>query len=213
MTNATLSSASSTTGLPLDRQDRRDRQDRPAGLRLMVLLVAFTAAVGLRVVVGGASVSHSLPAALTFAGCLLILARSGGTRLQFRMGALIAGVAGGVVICLPVALAQLLAQRPLHDTAGLWLWALVVAVVAGAEEVFLRGTLYDAVSEVAGSRWAVGVAALAFGLLHVPLYGWHVLPLDGAVGVVLGMLRASTGTVVAPAVAHVIADYAGWFLR
>jgi hypothetical protein len=47
----------------------------------------------------------------------------------------------------------------------------------------------------------------------VPLYGWHVLPLDLAVGVVLGMLRASTGTVATPTVAHLIADYAGWFLR
>jgi membrane protease YdiL (CAAX protease family) len=95
----------------------------------------------------------------------------------------------------------------------LWPWALVVAVVAAAEEVFLRGTLYDAVSKLAGSRWAIGAAALAFGLLHVPMYGWQALPLDVAVGVVLGMLRASTGTVIAPVIAHIIADYAGWFLR
>lgn len=90
---------------------------------------------------------------------------------------------------------------------------LVVTVVATAEEMFLRGTLYDAVSELAGGTWAIGVGAVAFALLHVPLYGWHVLPLDLAVGVVLGMLRVSTGTVAAPAVAHIIADYAGWFLR
>jgi membrane protease YdiL (CAAX protease family) len=190
---------------------------------MAVLLVAFTAAVATRVVVGGAvvggavvggaGVSQSLPAALIFAGCLFLLARCAGTRLHFRPRAVLPGIVGGAVICLPVALAQLLAQRPLHDTAGLWPWALVVAVVAGAEELFLRGTLYDAVSELASSRWAVGVGALAFGLLHVPLYGWHVLPLDLCVGVVLGMLRASSGTVTAPAVAHIFADYAGWFLR
>jgi membrane protease YdiL (CAAX protease family) len=177
------------------------------------LLVAFAAAVGLRVAVGGVSVSQSLPGGLAFAGCLLILALSCGTRVRVRLGALPLGVAGGLLICAPVALAQLLAHRPLHGTAGLWPWALVVVVIASAEEVFLRGTLYDAVSEFAGIPWAIGVGALAFALLHVPLYGWHVLPLDVAVGVVLGMLRTSTGSVVAPTTAHVIADLAGWFLR
>jgi membrane protease YdiL (CAAX protease family) len=188
------------------------RQALP-GFRVAVLLVGFAAAIGVRVAVGGPRVSQSLPAGLIFAGFLLILALSSGTRVQVRASAVILGVAGGVLICLPVALAQLLAHRPLHDTAGLWPWVLVVAAVASAEEVFLRGALYDAVQELAGTPWAVGVGAVAFALLHVPLYGWHVLPLDVAVGVVLGMLRASTGTVAAPTVAHLIADYAGWFLR
>ena len=183
------------------------------GLRVAALLGAFVAAVGLRVAVGGSDVSQSLPAGLAFAGSLLILALASGTRVQVRVSAILSGIAGGIVICLPVALAQLLAHRPLHDTTGLWPWALVVAVLVGAEEVFLRGTLYEAVSDLAGSASAVGVGAIAFALMHVPLYGWHVLPLDLAVGVVLGMLRTSTGTVAAPTLAHLIADYAGWFLR
>jgi membrane protease YdiL (CAAX protease family) len=186
---------------------------RQSGLLAGVLLAAFAAALGVRVAVGGYGVPQSQPAGLVFAACLLTLAVSCRTRVQASVGALRTGAAGGLLICLPVALSQLLAGRPLHDTAGLWPWALVVAVIASAEEVFLRGTLYDAVSEFAGSTWAVSVGAVAFALLHVPLYGWHVLPLDLAVGVVLGMLRASTGSVVAPATAHVIADWAGWFLR
>jgi membrane protease YdiL (CAAX protease family) len=184
-----------------------------SGLRTGVLLAAFAAALGVRVAVGGSGVSQSQPAGLVFAACLLLLALSCRTPVHVSARALLTGVAGSLLICLPVALWQLLAGKPLHDTAGLWPWALVVAVIAGAEEVFLRGTLYDAVSEFAGSTWAVCVGAVAFALLHVPLYGWHVLPLDLAVGVVLGMLRASTGSVVAPATAHVIADWAGWFLR
>jgi membrane protease YdiL (CAAX protease family) len=184
-----------------------------SGLRAGVLLTAFAVAVGVRVAVGGSGVSQSQPAGLVFAACLLLLALSCRTRVHVSPGALRTGVAGGLVICLPVALSQLLAGRALHDTAGLWPWALVVAVIASAEEVFLRGTLYDAVSRFAGTTWAVSVGAVAFALLHVPLYGWQVLPLDLAVGVVLGMLRASTGSVVAPATAHVIADWAGWFLR
>jgi membrane protease YdiL (CAAX protease family) len=184
-----------------------------SGLLAGVLLAAFAAALGVRVAVGGYGVSQSQPAGLVFAACLLLLALSCRTRVQASAGALLTGVAGGLLLCLPVALSHLLAGRSLHDTAGLWPWALVVAVVASAEEVFLRGTLYDAVSEFAGSTWAVSVGAVAFALLHVPLYGWHVLPLDLTVGLVLGMLRASTGSVIAPATAHVIADWAGWFLR
>ena len=184
-----------------------------SGIRAGVLLATFAAALGVRVAVGGSGVSQSQPAGLAFAACLLLVALSCRTRVHLSVGALRMGVAGGLLICLPVALSHLLAGRPLHDMAGLWPWALVVAVIAGAEELFLRGTLYDAVSEFAGSTSAVCVGAIAFALLHVPLYGWHVVPLDLAVGGVLGMLRASTGGVVAPATAHVIADWAGWFLR
>lgn len=184
-----------------------------SGFRAGVLLAAFAAALGVRVAVGGSGVSQSQPAGLAFAACLLLLALSCRTHVRLSAGALLTGVGGGLLICLPVALSHLLAGRSLHDTAGLWPWALVVAVIASAEEVFLRGTLYDAVSEFAGSTWAVCVGAVAFALLHVPLYGWHVLPLDLTVGVVLGMLRASTGSALAPATAHVIADWAGWFLR
>ena len=86
-------------------------------------------------------------------------------------------------------------------------------VVAIAEEWFLRGALYDAVSRVAGDNVAIGVGALAFGLLHLPLYGWGAVPLDLAVGVLLGELRRVSGTPAAPAVTHVGADLVAWFLR
>jgi membrane protease YdiL (CAAX protease family) len=92
-------------------------------------------------------------------------------------------------------------------------WALVVAVVATAEEVFLRGALYDAVSRWLGVNAAIAVGAVAFALLHVPLYGWKVVPLDLAVGVLLGELRRVSGTAAAPAITHVFADWAAWWLR
>jgi hypothetical protein len=79
--------------------------------------------------------------------------------------------------------------------------------------VFLRGSVYDAVRERAGDNAAIAVGAVAFGLLHLPLYGLHAVPLDVAVGVLLGELRRVTGTAAAPAVAHVGADWAAWFLR
>jgi membrane protease YdiL (CAAX protease family) len=89
------------------------------------------------------------------------------------------------------------------------LWATVVAAVAGAEELFLRGAFFDSVTDLAGRWSAIVVAAFAFAALHVPLYGWHVVPLDLAVGIWLGALRTATGTWVAPAVAHVAADLGG----
>ena len=53
---------------------------------------------------------------------------------------------------------------------------------------------------------------VAFALLHVPLYGWHVVPLDLAVGLVFAGLRLATGSAAAPAVAHSVADLATWWL-
>ena len=53
---------------------------------------------------------------------------------------------------------------------------------------------------------------LAFALLHVPLYGWHVVPLDLGVGLAFAGLRLTTRGIAAPAAAHAIADLATWWL-
>ena len=59
----------------------------------------------------------------------------------------------------------------------------------------MRGSLYRAVDQRAGAVAAIALTSVAFALLHVPLYGWAVVPLDLAVGVWLGVLRAVTGSV------------------
>lgn len=182
-------------------------------IRVASLLVGFGAAVFLRVAVGGDAVARSSSAGLVFAGCLVVLALAARTRVPVSGTAVVVGLGGVLLVCFPVALEQLLTFRPLHGAQGFATWAVVVTVVATAEEVFLRGTLYDAVATRWGAVAAVVVGAVCFALLHVPLYGWHVLPLDLAVGVVLGGLRQSTGTPAAPAVTHVGADLVGWFVR
>ena len=91
-------------------------------------------------------------------------------------------------------------------------WAVATAFVAGAEEAFLRGALFDAVQRWRQRGRAVVVAAIAFAALHVPLYGWHAVPLDLAVGLVLGATRLVAGTWTAPAIAHIGADLGGWWL-
>src|SRR5215218_5401570 len=91
-------------------------------------------------------------------------------------------------------------------------WALVTLVVAIAEEGVLRGVLFDRVRDAGGLGLAVVLTSVAFALLHVPLYGWHVVPLDLAVGLLLAGLRLGTGGIAAPAAAHAVADLATWWL-
>jgi len=181
--------------------------------RVGLLLAAFAVAVGLRVALGQPDVAPDVPAALAFAAALLVVSAAAGTRVPVNPRAVLIGVAGLALICAPVGLQHLLTAAPVHGTTGFAGWAAAVTVVATAEEVFLRGALYDATVPVWGSTAAVVLGAVCFALLHVPLYGWHVLPLDLAVGLVLGGLRQGAGTPAAPAIAHVGADLVGWFLR
>ena len=51
-------------------------------------------------------------------------------------------------------------------------------VVGTAEEVLLRGVLVDVLLPHCAPVLVVAVSAVAFGLMHVPLYGWDVLVLD-----------------------------------
>lgn len=91
-------------------------------------------------------------------------------------------------------------------------WAAITILVASAEEALLRGRLFDAVRRAGGVSAAIVITTTAFAVMHVPLYGWHVVPLDLAVGLGLGGLRLVTGRVAAPATAHAVADLATWWL-
>jgi membrane protease YdiL (CAAX protease family) len=206
-----------------------DLRRRPGELvTTAALLTGLAAAVTLRVVVGahlltgGAltwapsgvpGVAGSLTAGLIFALCLFALCGAAAWRVQrpSATGVLL-GCAGALVLCLPAGIDRLTGPDRVAGS-GFLLWAAVVTVVAYAEEALLRGALYDALATRAGVGTAIAVGALAFALLHVPLYGWNAVPLDAAVGVWLGVLRALSGSVTAPAVAHVLADWAGFWLR
>jgi membrane protease YdiL (CAAX protease family) len=78
--------------------------------------------------------------------------------------------------------------------------------------VFLRGILFDAIKKWWGETAAIVMGAVLFAFMHVPLYGWKVLPLDFSVGIFLGALRVAAGSFWAPAVAHILADWAGWYV-
>ena len=183
---------------------------RPAPVPAPVLLAAFAGAVAVRVALAGVAGASSVRGSVAFAVALLAVSLGVGVRAAVSVRAVAIGVAGAAVLVLPAwAHVGWQASLPVQTFAP---WALLTVLVAGAEEAFLRGAVFDAVERRRGADTAVVAAAVAFALLHVPLYGWHVLPLDLAVGVVLGALRLAAGTWTAPAIAHIGADLAGWWL-
>jgi membrane protease YdiL (CAAX protease family) len=78
-------------------------------------------------------------------------------------------------------------------------------LAAVAEEAFFRRLCFGLLAP-AGTAWAVFGSALLFAVVHVTTYGWWVLPLDLAAGLVFGWQRATTGSWSAPAVTHVVVN-------
>lgn len=127
------------------------------------------------------------------------------------------GLAVGLALVAATIAAPALAGLPRVDglarpAAPFVPWALVTILVAAAEEAVIRGALFGAVARAGGTATALLLTTAAFALIHVPLYGWHVVPLDLGVGLALGGLRIATRGVAAPAVAHAVADLATWWL-
>lgn len=144
---------------------------------------------------------------------LLAVAVLGGWRPGIlRASSLAIGVAGGAVL-IGLAVATRSGPVPgLSPAASFGPWALATILVATAEELVLRGALFETIDRSLGITVAVIVTAVLFALMHVPLYGWHVVPLDLGVGLWLAGLRLATGGVAAPAIAHTVADLATWWL-
>jgi membrane protease YdiL (CAAX protease family) len=191
---------------------------RPPGriVRPAAILAALAAVVGLRwaaTVSGATGAAGAIAIGWAFGAALLAVALGGGWRpASVRPSALAIGAAGGAVL---VVLAVVIRAGPgpsLTPAVELGPWAAVTILVASAEEAVLRGALFDALDRRLGVGGAVLVTSAVFALMHVPLYGWHVVPLDFGVGLWLAGLRLATGGIAAPAVAHVIADLATWWL-
>lgn len=183
--------------------------------RATLLLAGLGGALAVRVGLAGSEGAGSRPAGLAFAAALLLLIAASGWRpARPHASPVLIGLLGA---CVPVALPTWRewtgAAPALLVPAGSFLpWAIAVSAVAVAEEAFFRGALFDLVDRMGGAVVAVVVTAAAFALIHVPLYGWQALPLDVAVGLWLGGLRLVSGSVAAPAVAHILADLAAWWL-
>lgn len=79
------------------------------------------------------------------------------------------------------------------------------ALAAVAEEIFFRRLTFGWLM-----RWGSGIAVMgsagAFALVHARAYGLPALPLDLAAGILFGWQRWSSGSWVAPALTHVVAN-------
>ena len=182
---------------------------RLAGGRTIVITTLVLGAALLRAVLQPLGDGLST---LVFGGCLLAIAGIGsqGRPAEGRWGSWAsagAGVALGLLLVAPL-LGHLSNSRPL---AGFPLWAAIAALIAGLEELVIRGRLQQSFTDEAGPLAAIVAGAAVFALIHLPRYGVSALPLDFSVGLALGGLRALTGRVMPGAVAHVIADWGAWF--
>ena len=199
------------SGIRIPRTTRDSRT-----LRLALLIAGIAAACAVRATAGGAVPAASYPAAIVFAAALLALSSGAGWRFTIDRHwprAIAAGIAGAALLVAAWAIAVPHLPVAAGEHLGpLLVWTPLVALVAVAEEVALRGALFHAALEAGGAPLAIALTSIVFALMHVPLYGWGALPLDLSAGVLLGGLRLLSGGVLAPAVAHVLADLAGGWL-
>jgi membrane protease YdiL (CAAX protease family) len=196
----------------------RDLASGPTAITLrwqtILLLLGFSCAIALRLVTSGSAGARSVTGGLVFAGCLAALCVAAGVSFPTSLKTdTLTGIAGGLALAAAALLRSGLVLPATRNANGFLPWITVAATVAVSEEAFLRGALYALLQRLHGEVVAVVGAAAAFAGLHVPLYGWHVLPLDFGVGLVLGLLRLLSGSWGGAAVAHVLADAAGWWLR
>ena len=130
------------------------------------------------------------------AGSLLVPAVRSSTRLH-----------PGLVLVIGLsAVALALATGGAPVPAPLTSWALPLTVLAAvAEEALFRRAAYGAL-ERHGAVVAIGVTALVFALVHVPLYGVAVFPVDLGAGLLLSWQRWASGSWTAPAATHAAAN-------
>ncbi len=93
-------------------------------------------------------------------------------------------------------------QPPTSATAFVVITNTLAAV---AEEAWFRRLCFGLLAP-AGTGFAVVGSAVLFAAVHVSIYGYWVLPLDLAAGLLLGWQRSATGSWAAPAVTHVFAN-------
>jgi membrane protease YdiL (CAAX protease family) len=188
---------------------------RPSGrtARLAIIVAGLAAVVALRWEATVRGAAGGVTIGLVFGVGLLVVAVGSRWRpLPERRSSIAVGAVGGAVLVV-LAVVTRSGQLPwLAPAAAFAPWVAVTVLVATAEELVLRGALFDELDRTAGTRGAVLISSVAFALMHVPLYGWHVMPLDFGVGLWLAGLRLATGGIAAPAIAHTIADLATWWL-
>lgn len=178
----------------------------------LFLVAALGGALAVRIGLAGVDGARSAPAGAVFGALVVTAAIATGWRPALSARDLsIAAVGSVAVLGFPLVRHLLAPGVALGSPTSRWL--AVVIFVAVAEEALLRGALWDAIERGYGTGAALAISTVAFAVLHIPLYGLRVLPIDLAVGVVFGGVRIWSGRATAPAIVHVVADVAGWWIR
>lgn len=91
-------------------------------------------------------------------------------------------------------------------TSGFVAVALVSVAAPVIEELFFRGLVYGALARAGNENAAAALSFVLFVLVHVPqAFGaWGALASIALTGAVLVALRRATGSVIVPAVAHLV---------
>ncbi|HLW16085.1 MAG TPA: CPBP family intramembrane glutamic endopeptidase [Actinomycetota bacterium] len=97
-----------------------------------------------------------------------------------------------------------LISPPIHVAYTSWAFGANV-VAAVAEEAFFRRFVYGWIAARSEDA-AIIIAAILFAVIHIPIYGVGVLPIDFAAGLLLGWQRRESGTWLSPAATHVVAN-------
>jgi membrane protease YdiL (CAAX protease family) len=84
-------------------------------------------------------------------------------------------------------------------------YGIAIVLAPLAEELFFRRFVYG-VLRPGGVALALAGSTVLFAVAHVTVYGWWVLPIDLAAGLILGWQRWASGTWAVPAATHVVAN-------
>jgi membrane protease YdiL (CAAX protease family) len=151
---------------------------------------------------------HLAVAALVLGGAALGLVAVGWPADRLGLGTsrlglrVIGGLALGVVLLLPAAVRS--SAAPVLP-AG---FALAAVAVSIGEELAFRGVLYAALDELGGAPLAIAGSTVLWTAAHALSHPLAFLGAVAAAGLLLAIWRWACRDLVAPVIAHVIADLA-----
>ncbi|MEM1049723.1 MAG: CPBP family glutamic-type intramembrane protease [Pseudomonadota bacterium] len=119
---------------------------------------------------------------------------------------------GPVLMRLPVWLGASGFDAPLKDLHRLPVWSLALAVLIGGcvEELLYRGFALPVLIGLTGSVWlGAGLTIVAFGLAHLPLWGWASSLGITIAGAILTGFYLLHGDLIANMLAHIVTDFVG----
>lgn len=178
-------------------------RDDSAGLRAAVVLCAGGILLLLRAEALHRGPSRTLALAVLYSALTVLSLRAPAPAARgLRLPTLYATAAG-----IAALVAVSFAPWQVGATAAYGASAAAMGVVAAiAEEAFFRRFMYAWLDRWWGSATAVAASAVAFAVVHVPLYGVAVVWLDLGAGLLLSWQRWATGSWAAPAATHAAAN-------